>query len=207
LAKGAQLNAVADNGTTPLINACKFCASPVALFYIEQGANVNAQALYTPLQYACYYNMEQVALLLLEKGANVNPDNSELPEDVLINTGSPLYGAIKNCNEKLVKILLSKGADPNNGIYNVCWAKNLQVKSDFLTLTFFISLLDSKQRHFTKPLLFSDQIWLIYYLTVVQIWKKLTMPYVIPDWSLFFDVIVVDELYFLTVNFFCLKNI
>jgi ankyrin repeat protein len=79
-------------------------------FLIEEGEDVNRVERgikRTPIFTATYYGMEEVVELLLSKGANINHIDA--------NGHTPLYYRIKDCDEKMVKFLLNKGADPLAG--------------------------------------------------------------------------------------------
>jgi len=77
---------------------------------LEQGVDPNTplgeQINKSPLDCAIKFNRTEVALLLIEAGANVNFISG-------FNNKSLLWFAIAQDNEKLVKTLLLKGADPN----------------------------------------------------------------------------------------------
>jgi ankyrin repeat protein len=70
--EGADVNAVGDDGKTPLINAAKVNSDPdVVRVLIKAGANVNAKAKtgITPLRMAAQNNVSDIVLLLLTNGA------------------------------------------------------------------------------------------------------------------------------------------
>jgi hypothetical protein len=115
LAKGADVNAKADNGDTPLIMAAYNCYDnnhvEVVKLLLNKGANVNLKGwgVTTPLMAAITPNNNtEVVKVLLEKGADVH---------VKTETGyTPLMMAAKPAlkeNVDVVKLLLDKGADIN----------------------------------------------------------------------------------------------
>ena len=107
LANGAEINAKADNGTTPLHMAMCKKALEGAKLLINAGADVNAKTdnNITPLHLAVANDVAEVAKLLIEKGAEVNAktDNGTMPLHM---------AAFKNAPE-VVKLLIDRGADVN----------------------------------------------------------------------------------------------
>lgn len=118
LAADATLLESKDNrGMTPLARAC-FGGPPsfneqleVALFLIDQGANVNAKenSGYTPLHRVIYSRGKNLALIrrLLEAGADVNASGS--------NGRTPLNSAAQSDNLDVARVLIAHGADLNAG--------------------------------------------------------------------------------------------
>ena len=116
LEHGADVNARAKNGSTPLHIASTFGAPEVARVLLEHGADVNARDAdgRTPLYSRLYWIVTgsaiqpragsvEVARLLLERGADVNART---------NDGStPLHAASSRVELAAVRLLLEHGAD------------------------------------------------------------------------------------------------
>ncbi|XP_078311391.1 uncharacterized protein LOC111135134 [Crassostrea virginica] len=138
LEKGANINPCLVFEGGPLYHACKTGKKTIVGFLLEKGADVNLFSYYkkSPLYEACKLGHESIVLLLIENGANVNlltrckgsPPFEACREDSCAQTRfdddfaikiclnhakSPLYAAIQNGNENIVRLLLDKGADIN----------------------------------------------------------------------------------------------
>jgi len=117
LSDGADINQRGMWESTPLIYACQYGNSKVALLLIESGADVNLmnEKGCTPLLYAAVEGMSKVTRALLEKGADPN-----LPAASVYNQVSdtnepftPLHVSCANGSHMIVKQLLTNGVDPN----------------------------------------------------------------------------------------------
>ncbi len=101
------INVVAKDGFTPLQLACFFNREDVALWLIEQGADVTAVAQngmrIQPLHAACAANNITIVTALLENGADVNARQA--------NDFTPLHTAADNNSPELALLLLRHGAD------------------------------------------------------------------------------------------------
>jgi hypothetical protein len=104
LAHGADVNAKAKNGITPLHMAVMVGGKDVVELLLAKGAAVNArdQSDATPLHNAAMAGKDAVELLL-SKGAEVNA------KDFFGRT--PLQVAFQAANKDVIKLLLDKGAD------------------------------------------------------------------------------------------------
>lgn len=134
--KGAKVNAMADDGNTPLHYASTM---EIAELLIESGADVNARVNktphrlkppyivlgvdWTPLQRASYEGRRDVVAILIEKGGTMNPKTQD--------GRSPLYLAVQGNHKKVVELLLNKGADVNmknnDGSSSLHWPENLEI--------------------------------------------------------------------------------
>ncbi len=108
VAHGADVNAVARKGATPLHYACRDAALETVALLIQSGADVNAQSsngVYngTPLHVAVESKRDEVCGLLLENSADVNAAN---------NVGdTPLHLAAESGYTQIARRLLAGGAD------------------------------------------------------------------------------------------------
>ncbi|KAH0537558.1 hypothetical protein FGG08_005657 [Glutinoglossum americanum] len=137
---GADPNAKATNGGTPLRCACQFNHEAEAKILLEYGADPNVSAPdWTPLPWALDGSKENIVRLLLQYGADPDLimhngetglvyacDRNVLPglvQEILDHGADPnvknargltaLYAACNRNHPEIVNILLSKGADPN----------------------------------------------------------------------------------------------
>ncbi|EFA06802.1 Ankyrin repeat and KH domain-containing protein mask-like Protein [Tribolium castaneum] len=102
LSNGADLNALCCHGDTPLIKCITKGNLKHAKYLVENGANT-CQADrngYTPLAHAVYNENTEMIELLLKSHAR-------------FTLHSGLFEAIDNCNFKMTKFMLEKGADVN----------------------------------------------------------------------------------------------
>jgi len=103
------INFVDSNGYSPLVLAAEFNQSETVRYLIESGANVNLYSdtgiCQTPLMAACIDGHDDVVQVLLNLGADIDlcPDSAE----------KPIILAAQNYKFKTVKLLIEKGADPN----------------------------------------------------------------------------------------------
>lgn len=108
---GMDVNAVDENGRTPLINACSYGDNKeTAELLIQNGAEINASDIggWTPLMHACNSKEANTVALLLNNGADANAKSR--------NGFTPLSILLKGYNypdANLVKLLLDHGADAN----------------------------------------------------------------------------------------------
>jgi ankyrin repeat protein len=112
LAKGADVNARAFDGTTPLLRAAMYRTKDIAELLLAKGADVNARREGvlggdTPLHVAAgnLRGIKDVVELLLAKGADINARNRF--------GATPLYEAVRNGNKDVADLLLAKDADVN----------------------------------------------------------------------------------------------
>jgi ankyrin repeat protein len=101
--RGANVNAIADSGATPLLFACKDGKIEIATYLIEQGATVtNAER---SVAWAAWRGYSNVVALLLSKGAPVDRPVKEM--------GTPLQRAIEGGLVDMVRFLVKNGAAIN----------------------------------------------------------------------------------------------
>lgn len=99
---------VANNITTPLIEACLNGEYLTVKMLIDSKVDVNHKTIYgfTPLMASCYNGHYEIAKLLIESGVkNINARTK--------NGWSALTMAVKRDDVKLAKLLLDNGANPN----------------------------------------------------------------------------------------------
>ena len=103
LNKGADVNAKADDGMTPLHLAANFGYKEIVELLIAKGADVNAKNGWggTPLHIAAFGGHKEIAELLLAKGADVNAK--------MVGGDTPLDEAINLENTKTADILRKHG--------------------------------------------------------------------------------------------------
>lgn len=107
VAHGADVNAAARQGATPLHYACRDAALETVARLIQSGADVNARSagVYegTPLHIAVEAKRDEVCALLLESGADPNaPDSAG---------NTPLHLAVEGGYQGIAQLLLAHGAD------------------------------------------------------------------------------------------------
>jgi len=107
LRRGVPVNAVDNNGETPLHWASWNGHSKVATMLLDSGANANAVNGHdnTPLHFASWNGHSKVAKTLLAEGANVNAVGK--------SGRTPLHCASWEGRDKVAKMLLGEGADIN----------------------------------------------------------------------------------------------
>ena len=106
LEKGVDVNYRSKNGETPLMWAAGIGDLKMVKFLVKNGADVNAARNngLVSLHYANYY---PIIKYLVKKGADVN---------AISNDGETVLQYIAYiCQDKAVKLLLQKGADPTKG--------------------------------------------------------------------------------------------
>jgi ankyrin repeat protein len=105
--KGVDLNAIDQDGNTPIIVASSIGNKDIVDLLLTHGADVNAGATqgWTALISASKAGWTDIAEMLISHGANVNAS---------FGPGyTPLMAASYSGNERLVKHLIKKGADVN----------------------------------------------------------------------------------------------
>jgi ankyrin repeat protein len=102
LAKGFDVNAPDSGGETPLHDTCCEGRVDAARLLLSRGAHIDAQCdgKITPLEWAVAYGQPALAEFLLSQGAK--PTSGSVAE------------AVQCCNLKVVTMLISHGADPND---------------------------------------------------------------------------------------------
>jgi uncharacterized protein len=118
---GADIDGFKSQGdnNTPLIAASSLNAEQLAIFYIEQGADIH----YTPksdggtaLHWACYCGKDKLVEKLIESGANLNQTDTSYQSTPIGWAIHPLFaGGKHSIHHQLlcVKLLLKAGADQN----------------------------------------------------------------------------------------------
>ena len=126
--RGADANARASDGGTPLHVAVRNDSHDVAKLLIEGGADVNAEQEigWAPLHVAALKNSLDVAKLLIEHGADVNAKASD--------GGTPLHIAARDGSHDVAKLLIEGGADVNAAqeigwtpLHSAAWKNSLDV--------------------------------------------------------------------------------
>ncbi len=107
VAHGADVNAAARKGATPLHYACRDAAVETVALLVQNGADVNARSsgLYdgVPLHIAVEAKKYEVCKLLVENGADLNAQNSD--------GDTPLHLAAAGGYKNIAQLLLASGAD------------------------------------------------------------------------------------------------
>lgn len=114
---GARVNQASsdDDSRTALSLAVHAGHRTMAELLLERGATVAPQVAETPLHLAALQGFVSLAELLVSKGADVNYQwDRERGKNV-----TPLWRAVQNNHEPMVRFLLDHGADPNLAAQNV----------------------------------------------------------------------------------------
>ncbi|HEV2679147.1 MAG TPA: ankyrin repeat domain-containing protein [Rhodanobacter sp.] len=105
--QGGEVDALDQEGRTPLFYAAQNGDNAIAVELIEHGANLNAQDknLETPLHFAARAYQFELAELLLKKGAHVDTTDDQ--------GNTPLSRAVYDSKgrDQVIKLLLSFGAN------------------------------------------------------------------------------------------------
>lgn len=97
---------IANNITTPFIEACLHGEIITVKMLIDSSINDRTRYGFTPLMASCYNGHYEIAKLLIESGVkNINA--------ITKNGWSALTMAVKRNDVKLAKLLLDNGANPN----------------------------------------------------------------------------------------------
>ena len=101
------MNAIHDDGWTPLHYAVGNGHKEIAELLISKGADVNAKDKIrgNPLHYAVAYDYKEISVLLIAKGADVNAKDGKFG-------GTPLHYAAGG-HKEILELLIAAGADVN----------------------------------------------------------------------------------------------
>ncbi|KXS22249.1 ankyrin [Gonapodya prolifera JEL478] len=133
LQHGADVNLVASDGFTALLNACVSGQVSTARKLVDRGANVNIGGKGSALHYACVSKNTELVKLLIERGADVDTGSefaqfsplhsawtvevAQLFLDMGLDVNSrdvvgetPIFNAIQSLNAPLMAFLLDRGA-------------------------------------------------------------------------------------------------
>lgn len=121
ISAGADLNLRTPADETPLMLAAFFPDAQgddngsyekherVARLLVEAGASLdNVPGGFTPLSYSAYYNHIRISRYLLDRGAKVD----DQPVNGRVRAANALMFASRNGHKDLVRLLLTRGADP-----------------------------------------------------------------------------------------------
>src|SRR6266702_3376122 len=119
LDRGANANATADNGESPLhkVSKGKYESQEdgvrVAWLLLERGGDVNAQRKdhWTPLHLACYNGKLDIARVLLDRGANANAE-ADNGESSLHKVSKGKYES-QEVGVRVAQLLLERGGNVN----------------------------------------------------------------------------------------------
>jgi hypothetical protein len=111
-------NELTEKQDTPLIAAASLHADQVAIFYIENGANINHAGTHggTALHWAAWCGRDKVVRRLIQEGADVNKRCIDFKATPLFWAVHGLKNGDKNNRHnylECVKILIHAGADKN----------------------------------------------------------------------------------------------
>ncbi|MBI5207551.1 MAG: ankyrin repeat domain-containing protein [Candidatus Firestonebacteria bacterium] len=103
ISKGANINAKTNNGITPLYIVAKYGYKNVVELLINNNATINSENNFSPLLIAFENGHNEIAEFLIDKGVDVNVKHR--------SGWTPLDLAIDKKDKKLIKLLISKGAN------------------------------------------------------------------------------------------------
>ncbi|KAJ3107870.1 B-cell lymphoma 3 protein [Phlyctochytrium bullatum] len=101
----ADMDAVNNDGYTPLALACTVNNEEAVRILLERGADTDIQSYWPPLHTAVFEDAPNLVTLLLDAGASVNFVDS--------NGKTPLHIALEEGKHEIAMMLLDAGADPN----------------------------------------------------------------------------------------------
>jgi len=141
LEQGSDVNATGMWGNTPLLAACQYKKTEIAVLCLaHSGVDVNVvnERGYTAILFASLQGLTDVAEGLLGRGATANHDEVRMYNSVFDTNMflTPLSAAIVNGNASIVEHLLSQGCDANE-TYNM---ENHQDKFAFAETPLLLAL-------------------------------------------------------------------
>jgi len=115
LAHGADPNRASPRGETPFDAAGGIASIPVLELLLQYGANIKSGGVLQHAIRSREYTPERFEVIefLLERGADINKIETYLLPTRFQPKGTPLYVAASEGDEKVVKLLLERGADPS----------------------------------------------------------------------------------------------
>ncbi|OXU16606.1 hypothetical protein TSAR_006033 [Trichomalopsis sarcophagae] len=158
ISAGADINVQNRIGATPLHDAVLSCNEEMVFLLLSKGANVDAKTLEfrnSPLHWAAMLNIDdshercaiytgdlELVKMIISAGADINVQNRI--------GATPLHDAVLSCNEEMVFLLLSKGANVD--------AKTLEFKNSPLHWAAMLNIDDSHERVITRLLQFGSDL-------------------------------------------------
>jgi len=107
LARGADVDAQTDDGSTPLHLACSRDRADIAVTLIGRGANIASEARdgSTPLHLACWHGNARCVEALVDRGAD--------PRAAAVDGSTPLHVACSRGHTAIAAMLIDRGAAVN----------------------------------------------------------------------------------------------